>query len=202
MTFVENVVAIASLILRGRCSFDMFRRSLLKIRYRRGRLQGYASRLHYFSDWVDDNQKKGIVRDLTARLGGRPLRKTLHFMSSHPDLYPPLRNRSMLRRMKSIERSFGRRVLFFIPKQKVGRLEGRIQDGDLIAIVTTREGLDVEHVGFAASVGHRIHLLHASSREGKVVVSEKTLPRYLMEGRTRAGIMVARVNMKQRKESK
>jgi len=174
-------------------SFEAFQRLLRKIRYRQGRLQGYSSRLHYFSDWIHDNQKKGIVRDITEEIGGRCLRKAITFMTTNPDLYPPLKNGTNLRRMKSVERMISRRCLFFIPKKAVRRFEDRIRDGDLIAITTNTEGLDVQHVGLAARVKNRIHLLHASSIEGKVVLSKKTLYGYLMQSRTRSGIMVARV---------
>ena len=95
--------------------------------------------------------------------------------------------------MKSIEKTISRRSLFFIPKKTLGRLEDRIRDGDLIAITTNTKGLDVQHVGLAARVKNRIHLLHASSTEGKVVLSKKTLYRYLMQSKVRSGIMVARI---------
>ncbi len=156
-------------------------------------MQGYSSRLHYFSDWIHDNQKKGIVRDVTAEIGGRPFRKTINFMTTHPDLYPPLKDAANLRRMKSVERTISRRSLYFIPKKIVRTLEDRIHDGDLIAITTNTEGLDVQHVGLAVRVKNRIHLLHASSAERKVVLSKQTLYRYLMQSRARSGIMVARV---------
>jgi hypothetical protein len=192
-TFVENVVALAWLIkLQGK-SFEAFLELLRKIRYRKGRLQGYSSRLHYFSDWIHDNQKKGLVRDVTVEIGGRPLRKAITFMTTNPDTYPPLKNAANLRRMKSVERTINTRSLFFIPKRALRGLEDRIRDGDLIAITTNREGLDVQHVGLSARMKNRIHLLHASSTEGKVVLSQKTLYRYLMESRARSGIMVARV---------
>jgi len=193
VTFVENVIALVKLVKSGEKSFDAFRRLLHKIRYRQGRLQGYSSRLHYFSDWIYDNQKKGIVRDVTAEIGGRPFRKEINFMTAHPDLYPPLKNGSNLRRMKSVERTISRRTLFFIPKKGLRRLEDRIRDGDLIAITANREGLDVQHVGLAARVKKRIHLLHASNTEGKVVLSKKTLYRYVMGSTARSGIMVGRV---------
>ena len=192
-TFVENVVAFACLLRsRGR-SLESFRRKLLMIRYRQGRLKGYSSRLHYFSDWMQDNRKKGIVRDITAQIGGRPLRKTVTFMTAHPALYPALKDAATLRRMVSVERAISRRSLSFIPKRGVRRVEKRIRDGDLIAVTTSREGLDVQHVGVAARVEHRIHLLHASSKEGRVVLSKETLCRYLTGSETRTGIMVARM---------
>jgi hypothetical protein len=193
VTFIENVVALLWHVKSRGKSFETFRRSLQKIRYRQGRLQGYSSRLHYFSDWIHDNQKKGIVRDVTAKIGGRPLRKAITFMATHPDLYPSLKNMAELRRIKSIEKTISRRSLFFIPKKALSHLEDRIRDGDLIAITTNTKGLDVQHVGLAARVKNRIHLLHASSTEGKVVLSKKTLYRYLMQSRYRSGIMVARI---------
>jgi hypothetical protein len=174
-------------------SFQAFQRLIRKIRYRQGRLRGYSSRLHYFSDWIHDNQKKGIVRDITEEIGGRRLRKAVTFMTTNPDLYPPLKNGANLRRMKSVEKMISRRCLFFIPKKAVRRFEDRVHDGDLIAITTTAEGLDVQHVGLAVRMKNRVHLLHASSMEGKVVLSQKTLYGYLMQSRTRSGIMVARV---------
>jgi hypothetical protein len=193
VTFVENVVALACLVKSRGKSFKAFLRLLQKIRYREGRLRGYSSRLHYFSDWIHDNEKKGIVKDVTAKIGGRPLRKTVNFMTANLDLYPRLKNAANLWRMKSIERAISRRSLFFIPKKALRRLEDRIRDGDFLAITTNREGLDVQHVGIAARVKNRIHLLHASRVDGKVVLSQKTLYQYMMQSKARSGIMVARI---------
>jgi hypothetical protein len=192
-TFVENVVALAWCLKSREESFEGFRRVLKKTRYRNGRMQGYSSRLHYFSDWIQDNQKKGIVRDITAKIGGKSYRKTINFMTTHSDLYPALKDVMILRRMKSVEKAISRRLLYPVPKRFVRTLEDEIQDGDVIAITTNTEGLDVQHVGFAVRVKNRIHLLHASSAERKVVFSQQTLYQYLMQGGTRSGIMVARV---------
>jgi len=193
MTFVETVVALACLIRSGDKSFERFRSLLQKIRYRAGRPQGYASRLHYFSDWIYDNQKRGVVRDVTAKVGGRPSRKTINFMTMHPNHYPPLRDPAIFWKMKTIERTMNRRSLFLIPKKLLRRSEDQIHEGDLIAIMTNTEGLDVQHVGFAVRVKNRIHLLHASSQEGQVAVSADTLYRYLMKNRARSGVRVVRI---------
>ncbi len=193
LTFVENVIALSRLVRSQRKSFEAFRKLLQKIRYRQGQLRGYSSRLHYFSDWIHDNQKKGIVRDVTAEIGGRPFRKTLNFMTTHPDLYPPLKDAANLWGMKSLERTISKRFLSFIPKKAMRRSEGELRDGDLIAITTNKEGLDIEHVGIAVRVKNRVHLLHASSVGGKVILSKNSLYRYLMQSRTRSGMIVARV---------
>lgn len=193
VTFVENVIALARCVKSRHKSFEGFRRLLRKIRYRNGRLKGYASRLHYFSDWLHDHQKMDIVRDVTADIGGRPFRKTINFMTTHLNLYPALKDVLNLQKMKSVERAVSRRPLHFIPKKVLRSLEEKIRDGDIVAITTNTGGLDVQHVGFAARVNSRVHLLHASSKDGKVVFSEQTLYRYLIQSRTRSGIMVARV---------
>jgi hypothetical protein len=192
-TFVENVVVLSRLFHSKKKSFGTFLDLLKNVRYRRGRMQGYPSRLHYFSDWIHDNQKKGIVRDVTAEVGGRPAKMTIYFMTSHPDLYPALRDAANLRKMKSVERTVSARTTFFIPKKNLRRFEKRIRDGDVIAITTRTYGLDVQHVGIAARVNNRIHLLHASSVEARVTLSSRTLYGYLIGSMTRSGIMVVRV---------
>ena len=123
-------------------------------------------------------------------------------MTKNPDFYPLLKNPGNLRRMMSVERTISRRSLFFIPKNDFRRLEDRICDGDLIAITTNREGLDVQHVGLGIRVKKRIHLLHTSSTEGKVVLSPQTLYRYLLQSRARSGIMVARVTLTKSEQSR
>ena len=95
--------------------------------------------------------------------------------------------------MRFFEKAINGRSPFFIPKSSLRRFEDRICDGDLIAITTDREGLDVQHVGIAARVKNRIRLLHASSKEGRVVLSKKTLYRYLTESKVRSGIIVVRI---------
>jgi hypothetical protein len=193
VTFIENVVALTWLLRSQQRSFKTYQKLLHRMRYRQGRLQDYTSRLHYFSDWIHDNQTKGIIRNVTTEIGGRPLKKAITFMTTHPDLYPLLKNAESLRAMKSVERKIGKRSLFFVPKKALRRFEDRIHDGDIIAITSNTEGLDIQHVGIAARLKNSIHLLHASSREGKVVLSKQTLSQYLGQSQTRTGIMVARV---------
>jgi hypothetical protein len=73
-------------------------------------------------------------------------------------------------------------------------MEGRLREGDVIALATTQKGLDVQHVALAVKVRGRIHLLHASSIEGKVVLSRETLYRYLRGSKKRAGVIVVRLS--------
>src|SRR5690606_19931565 len=49
-TFVENVLAFGLLLKQGGKDFEAFAGHLQALRYRNGKLDGYPSRLHYFSD--------------------------------------------------------------------------------------------------------------------------------------------------------
>lgn len=63
-TFVENVLALALLLPSDAPSFTDFTQNLTTIRYAGGNLQGYGSRLHYFTEWIRDNERKGLVKDM------------------------------------------------------------------------------------------------------------------------------------------
>jgi hypothetical protein len=192
-TFVENCVVFARLIEAGRTAFGDYTAQLEKIRYRRGKLKGYSSRLHYFSDWLYDNREKGTVKDITAEIGGTPVLKEIDFMTKHPENYPALKDAAAHRDMQDVEKRLSRQSRHIIPKAEFGQVEGRIEDGYLIGVTTDMEGLDVAHVGFAVWIKNHIHLLHASLEEQKVVVSKKTLNGYLMDKETISGILVVQV---------
>ena len=68
----------------------------------------------------------------------------------------------------------------------------QIKEGDIIAITTSTKGLDVSHVGIAVKVDGEIHLMHASSKEGKVVIDKHSLQEYVRRNRA-TGIRVVRL---------
>jgi hypothetical protein len=192
-TFVENCIVLARLIEAAKSSFGDYRGQLGKIRYRRGELRGYSSRLHYFSDWLYDNEEKGIVRDVTVEIGGVPVVKEINFMTTHPNDYPALKDGTVFREIQDAEKRLSRQFRYIVPKSGFGQIQDRIEDGNLIGIATDIGGLDIAHVGFAMRTGGHIHLLHASEKEGKVVLSASSLSDYLFETDMRSGIVVARV---------
>ncbi|MEW6334534.1 MAG: N-acetylmuramoyl-L-alanine amidase-like domain-containing protein [Thermodesulfobacteriota bacterium] len=192
MTFVENAVVLAGLIRSGSAAFDDYARALERIRYRRGRCDGFASRLHYFTDWLHCNGRKGLVRDITGDIGGVPLRRRLHYLSDRRADLPALRNPAAFLRLRIVEGICSQRPFFFIPKALLERAQEGVTDGDIIAITTDATGLDVCHVGLAVCLRGRVHLLHASSAAGRVVLSDEPLDRYLRAGRSRTGIIVGR----------
>ncbi|MBW6485187.1 MAG: DUF1460 domain-containing protein [Syntrophobacterales bacterium] len=193
MTFVESVIALALAIKSGETDCQCYLEKLKKIRYRGGLIDGYPSRLHYFTDWLGDNEHKGLAVDMTSRLGGLPVNKSFNELTRHRDDHPPLQDDAIFRKMQKVEAACSRRAFHFIPKERWGETEGGIADGDLIAITTNREGIDVLHVGFAVLVKKKAHLMHASSKAGAVVLSDVTLNGYLREKRSRTGVIVGRL---------
>jgi len=192
-TLVENVVVLARLISEKKHSFEDFTAKLERCRYRNGIVNGYASRLHYFSEWLSDNEKKGIIMDVTREIGGTRFVKKINYMTAHPDNYSMLNNNRMCREILVVERNLSERPFYYIPKAELRPYENAIEDGDIIAMTTSVVGLDIVHVGIAACLERGIHLLHASEVDKKVVISDVTLHQYLYNRQAVTGIMIGRV---------
>jgi hypothetical protein len=192
-TLVENCCALAIMHHTGKDSFADFAAILRSLRYRDGVIEGYPSRLHYFSDWLQNSEGGGGIRDMTQALGGRPSQKVLNYMTTHSELYSPLQDPAACRQMIAIERRLSETHRYLLPKGEISRWEGGIEEGDILAITTDQEGLDVCHVGIAAWLDGRLHLIHASQQAGQVVISPETLVDYLHQSPHRTGVMTARL---------
>ncbi|HOG17786.1 MAG TPA: DUF1460 domain-containing protein [Syntrophales bacterium] len=193
VTLVETAVALALTASSPRPDFDRFAARLRKIRYRKGRLAGYASRLHYFSDWLADNEAKMILHDRTRGLGGVACRRKIDRMSAHRERYPALKDPAAFRSIRAVERRLSARSWYCLEKRQLRRAEKAIREGDIVAIASGEEGLDVCHVGIAVRHRGRVRLLHASSAAGCVIASDETLYSYLQAKKHRAGVLVAGV---------
>lgn len=194
-TFVEYLAA--SLLIRKRAdSLDhVYRSTVESLRYRDGIRNGYASRLHYFSEWIENNQKKGLLLDVTSSFRHEPLRKKINFMSTHSDSYRQLRgNSALLDSIRWVEKYLSTQTYSYIPKEYVKQELGKIRAGDIIAITTDIVGLDISHVGFAYAQNGTIYLLHASSLLKKVVIDSLPLDEYLLRNKRSSGIRVIRLN--------
>ncbi len=194
-TFLENSLVLARCIKKGKTSFEDYMNELQLIRYRDGVINQYPSRLHYFSDWIYDNVKKGRVEDVTEEVGGKKIKFNLNFMSTHSDSYKHLReNPNFIPIIKNQEKEISCREYYFIPKEELKFKEESIVNGDLVAITTTVEGLDIGHIGIAVKMDDgRIHLLHAPTENTKVQITEHSLSDYLMKYKRHSGVIVLRV---------
>jgi len=199
-TFFEISLAFARMIAEPREQWTP--QNLLRYieldRYRGGKCTGaYLSRLHYLEDWAADNERRGLVVDLTRDLGGVRVRheasemthgwKEYRYLRSDPSLLPALAR--MEARVTGIP-------MYCIPVRKVRDAEKKIQDGDIICVVSKDVGSNVStsHVGLAVRDANGVvHFMHASSPRnfGKVVVDDE-ISRYLRRYTTDVGIMVVR----------
>jgi len=194
-TLVENTLALSRCVKKGSTSFDDYLLELEYIRYRDGLVDGYTSRLHYFSDWISDNVSKGVVADETMNLGGEPIKFNLDYMSTHPDSYKQLKeNPDLIHIIQMQEEEINSRIYYFLPKDEFKSKEKLINNGEIIAITTTVEGLDIGHIGIAVKMDDgRIHLLHAPNVNKEVQITELPLADYLMKYKRHSGVIVLKV---------
>lgn len=191
-TFLENVVVLNRTLISKKANFKTFCDSLKAFRYRNGVINGYGSRLHYFTDWIAENEAKGRVKDLTHDIGGVPYLKKISYMSEHPDAYPALKDSVAMTMIQKAEATINQRAKYYLPKTDIANAEEQIKDGDLIAFVPRLNGLDITHVGFAFRQKGRIYFLNASSLKKKVVISDLPLAEQLADSKNIVGIMVIR----------
>ncbi len=192
-TFAENCLAIVRTIKSEKPSFEQFLIELQNIRYRNGVINGYPSRIHYFSDWIFENSKRQVVKDISKEIANTKYPLQVNFMSTHPGSYIQLKNDSTLIPLISLqEKEISKREMYFIPEDKIVDFEKQLNDGDIAGITTGIKGLDMVHVVILKRVNGRINILHASTTANKVILSEETLEDYLKKNKSATGIMVAR----------
>lgn len=201
-TFVESVCALALASRQPLPNYEAFKTALSSLRYRNGVCQGYVSRLHYFSDWIWNNGAMGMVEEISETVpeafnGQQTL--SIHYMSSHPEAYSQLRQQpKLVEQIKAYEnRLSGKQVQYLLKKQIVAGTESSlrkvIKDGDILATVSSKKGLDVNHLGFAYWWEGRLHWINASSLYHKVVLDREPLSQYLKKQKSVLGIRVIRL---------
>jgi hypothetical protein len=164
-------------------------------RYRGGHCNGiYTSRLHFLEDWIYDNERRGLVKNLTVSLGGVPMRgrylnemsrywRSSRYLRHNPSLVPAIRN---------MEETVASRPIYQIPRESIPAIESRIRSGDIICITGRGPEWFTEHVGIAYRDGVGVlHFMHASKDERQVMI-DVALRQYVYRYHKFAGIMVVR----------
>ena len=190
-TFVENVLVFTRLIGQENPNFNDYINLLENIRYRDGQRSGYGSRLHYFSEWLSNNEEKGWLKVIGQEVGGTPMAKTLDFMSTHRDSYMQLASDKNFEIVKEVEKNLTE-PLCILHRDQIAANEHLLKNGDIVALATDIPGLDVTHTGILVRMENgRIHLLHASLKGG-VEITANPLVEYLEKINHNIGILVAR----------
>jgi hypothetical protein len=201
VTFVENVLALVRFVRHdgtglladppaARARYEQYLREL---RYRGGTIDGYPSRVHYFSEWLAENERGGRVRQITRELGGTSDPEPIDFMSTHRAAYRQLEEPGILDAIRAMEARLNRALpRWYIPENRIGGAAAQIRNGDVIAATSTLGGLDVAHTGFALWREGKLHLLHAPLVGRAVEISEQPLAERILAIKSQDGIMVAR----------
>lgn len=193
-TFVETTVALV-LTARTKGDFTDFCNNLQRVRYRNAQCS-YTERLHYISQWIDDNEQKGIAQEIATAAHTATQKLNLNFMSTHPQSYQQLKeNPSAAAAIAAYEEPYRNIEVKYIPKHLLNgtREQLGIENGDILAIVTAIEGLDVTHVGFAEWIEGTLHLIHASSGKREVIADPLSLYQYMKNKKNNLGIRVIRL---------
>lgn len=196
-TYVETVLALTRCAIRNKRTFADFCTELRHIRYRDG-VVDYVNRLHYFTSWIEENKRQGVVEDIQGPTPPFTARQTVraNYMTTHTDAYPMLQHRAdRVSRIRQMEDSITGRTFRYIPKNQLADtplLRQTIHDGDVIVILTSKKGLDTSHIGIAVWHSDGLHMLNASSVHHKVVEEPKLLSAYMASHPSQIGIRIAR----------
>lgn len=196
-TYVETVLALSRCMVQRKPTFANYCDQLRRVRYAGG-VVSYPTRQHYFTYWILRNDKEGIVKDLQAPNPPFKAVQTVKadYMTRHLSQYPMLTGKpEWVGKIKAMEDSITGMRPRYIPKSAIDNsklLRRTVRDGDILGLVTKKDGLEISHVGIA--VWHRdgLHLLNASSLYHKVVEDSNLLRTYLGKRKTEVGIRVAR----------
>lgn len=197
-TLVENALALTLCMKHHRTTFGDFCRYLQDIRYRDGQVD-YPARLHYFSDWIADNERMGYVNEISEPNPPFTGMQTLNinYMTKHVSQYPMLAGRpEWVEEIGLSEQALTGKQCAFIPKNELANSErywDAIHDGDIIAIVTNKAGLDTSHIGIAVWHVDGLHLLNASMIHKKVVEEPMTMRQYMQKHPSQTGIRIIRI---------
>ena len=199
-TLVETVTALTLCAQQGKKTWNDYLTTLKTLRYRQGKLDGYTSRLHYFSDWIRDKQSMKIIKEIQSP--NPPFtavqRVNVNYMSTHPTAYKALKAQpELVPVIRQQEQSLNTVKARYIPKSALRRstkaLRQAVHDGDIIAITCNKKGLDIAHLGFAVWKKDELHLLNASMIHKKVVEEPMTFYQYLQKHPSHTGIRVLRI---------
>jgi hypothetical protein len=199
-TFVETVTALTLCARQDKRSWADYTDVLRTLRYRGGVLDGYPSRLHYFTDWIEDKTHLSLVQEIQTPCPPFTAVQTVRvdYMSQHPQAYKALKaNPQLVPVIQQHEQALTGRQYRYIPKQAVRNtklMRKTVHDGDILAITCSKPGLEIAHLGFAVWRKDGLHLLNASQLHKKVVEEPMTLYRYLKKHRSHTGIRVIRIN--------
>lgn len=186
LTYLENVLAISRILKKGENDFQDFKKEIQLIRYREGGPVDYANRLHYYTDWLNDAEKKGLLKNIP---GPDEFKKPIFLLSQNTS------RKNEIEKIKKTEEALSEQTTKFFSCNTLAKLDldQLLQDGDIIGFTSNIDGLDVNHVAFALKENTRWTFLNATSVNKKEVeVYKGDLVEYCSRVKANTGIVLAR----------
>ncbi len=180
MTYVEHVLALAAC---NKASYEPeFLCRLIDIVYNAdGKPLMNHYRNHFTSSWGDVNERKGYLVNV-ARNDPHALMRELYLnkVGSNRTFY--VEDRFMIAEQPQ--------QMWYFPLPPVLERKVNLASGDVVALVTDKEGLDVTHMGFFIEHSRKRWLRHASIKLNRIV--DQDFDQYLRDGKQIKGLMVFR----------
>ncbi|MEM6732116.1 MAG: N-acetylmuramoyl-L-alanine amidase-like domain-containing protein, partial [Myxococcota bacterium] len=119
VSLVEYADALARCLWRESPTSSCFLGEVEQTRYRNGEMSNYASRLHYFVDWLGDNQKRERLRRLDRELTAVSIREPFFFMTRHPHSYPALADQDTRAAIVAAEKRLSHAEHMYVPRERI-----------------------------------------------------------------------------------
>lgn len=183
--FVEMCSCFALTVKSDNPSYELLCDNIRNMRYRGGKVEDYASRIHYTSEWILQNAGNGILREYTQELGEQ-YEQQFFFMTAHRDRYKQLEDSTQFLKIQAVEQYLNKQTpYYFISQERLRKPEiiSQIQSGDIVCFVSKQgSGIDIAHVAIAYEVDGEMHFIHASYGAKQVLIEPKTLADYATNG--------------------
>lgn len=192
--FVEMCLALSLTSKEDNPTFEKYIDNLRKFRYRNGVVDGYASRVHYTSEWIIQGSVRGIFREVSKEAGGSPLAQKFNFMSTHPNSYRQIKeNPKLVEPISKVEKNLESYSYYYIPQADLAKCLKNIKTGDIIGFNSATPGLDLAHMCYAYWENGVLTFIHASGGEMKVIINKKPMLDYVKDAKYINGVRVIRL---------
>lgn len=191
VTFIESTLALSEDFSTQK-KYENFKYILIRWRYKNSQIS-YSNRIHYFSDWIEYHESQGRLKNITQELGGVELKKKLSYLSDNKHKIKQLNDDKTLKDIQDSEKKLNESKRFYIPKLQISSIEGKIQNGDIICLTSTKKGIDIDHVGYAVLKNGRVHFLHASHHLKRVTLTKEPFLNYINRHKHHTGIVILRL---------
>lgn len=181
-TFVNSVAALAKIATSpGHLRPKDYADALENVSFRRGKADGFSSRMLYGGDWIVDNRSRGNVKELTEDYSDQFKTKSLEWVSRHREDYAALKDSAAFEKQKMVEMGYRTFKIPHLKRESTDwkQINSEIEDGDIIMLLTNNPDMDFRDIGFVVRRQDGLHLIHASRQAGKVVEESEPLGRYI-----------------------